>query len=32
MTQVEEPPLPVEKPAAPNPETATPGVVQAPTK
>lgn len=32
MTKVEEPPLPTEKPAAPNPETATPGVVQAPTK
>jgi len=29
---VEEPPLPAEKPAAPNPETATPGVVQEPTK
>jgi hypothetical protein len=27
---VEEPPLPAEKPAAPNPETATPGVVQEP--
>ena len=32
MTQVEEPPLPAEKPAASNPETATPGVVQEPTK